>query len=53
MVRAGWKLVEPGREPLGEQPVPKPKPPGLFLPVREIEVAPFLEVIQGARIAGP
>ena len=51
MVRAGWKLVESGREPLGEQPVPKP--PELFLPVREIEVAPFLEVIQGARIAGP
>ena len=33
--------------------MPKPKPPELFLPVREIEVAPFLEVIQGARIAVP
>jgi len=51
VVRAGWKLVEPGREPLGEQPVSKP--PKLFFPVREIEVAPFLEIVQGARIAGP
>ena len=30
-----------------------PKSPALFLPVREIEVAPFLEIVQGTRIAGP
>ena len=29
------------------------KSPELFLPVREIEVAPFLEIVQRARIAGP
>ena len=45
------KPVEPGRDPQGEQPVPKSL--ALFFPAREIEVAPFLEVIQCARIAVP
>ena len=33
--------------------MPVPKSPELFLPVREIEVAPFLEIVQRARIAVP